>query len=291
MKGIIMAGGTGSRLYPLTLGVSKHLLPIYDKPMIYYPLSVLMLAGIRDILLITTPQDQNAYQRLLGDGSAYGIHLHYALQAHPEGIAQALMIGEHFIGNDRVALILGDNFYFGESFSAKLEKAAARSEGATVFAYKVSNPQEFGVIHFDADMNALSLEEKPTSPQSDYAVTGLYFYDNQAVTLAKSIQKSARGELEVTSLNLNYLNKNQLHVELLGRGFAWLDTGTHDNLLEASHLVHAIEKRQGLKIACLEEIAFNKGWLSQPELLSRAELLRQTEYGRYLKQLALGAAL
>ena len=286
IKGILLAGGTGSRLYPVTLGVSKQLLPIYDKPMVYYPLSILMLAGIQDILLITTPHDQSAYQRLLGDGSAFGLNISYAIQDKPAGIAQALQIGAKFIAGGRIALALGDNFFFGESFSAKLEKAINRTEGATVFAYKVRNPEAFGVIEFDSKMNAISLQEKPIFPQSDYAVTGLYFYDEQAVSIANSIKPSARGELEITSINISYLSNNQLHVELLGRGFTWLDTGTHENLLEASHLVHAIEKRQGLKIACLEEIAFNKGWLNSTQLLERAHLLQQTSYGQYLYNLA-----
>ena len=285
IKGILLAGGTGSRLYPVTLGVSKQLLPIYDKPMLYYPLSVLMLAGIRDILVITTAHDQSAYQRLLGDGHYFGLNLSYAIQETPAGIAQALLIGETFIDEGPVALVLGDNFFFGQGFSAKLEAAAKRTEGATVFAYKVHNPEAFGVIEFDQHMKAVSLQEKPTQPRSNYAVTGLYFYDKQAVNIAKSIKPSARGELEVTCVNLSYLSNNQLHVELLGRGFAWLDTGTHDNLLEAAHLVQTIEKRQGQKIACLEEIALYKGWLSPELLRERVQLLQQTHYGQYLNHL------
>ncbi|MFS6938059.1 glucose-1-phosphate thymidylyltransferase RfbA [Neisseria animaloris] len=285
MKGIVLAGGTGTRLYPVTRGVSKQLLPVYDKPMIYYPLSVLMLAGIRDILVITTPEDMGSYQRLLGDGGNFGINLSYAAQPGPDGLAQAFLIGKSFIGNDNVCLILGDNIYFGESFSRKLEHAAARRNGATVFAYQVSDPARFGVVEFDNNFKAVSIEEKPQHPKSHYAVTGLYFYDNDVVEMAAQIKPSARGELEITDINRMYLETGRLNVELLGRGFAWLDTGTHDSLLEAAHFVHTIEKRQGLKIACLEEIAFNKGWLNKETLAKHIKPLAQTGYGRYLQRL------
>lgn len=285
MKGIVLAGGTGTRLYPVTRGVSKQLLPVYDKPMIYYPLSVLMLAGIRDILVITTPEDMGSYQRLLGDGSNFGINLSYAAQPRPDGLAQAFLIGKSFIGNDNVCLILGDNIYFGEGFSRKLEHAAARRSGATVFAYQVSDPARFGVVEFDNNFKAVSIEEKPQHPKSHYSVTGLYFYDNDVVEMAAQIKPSARGELEITDINRMYLEAGRLNVELLGRGFAWLDTGTHDSLLEAAHFVHTIEKRQGLKIACLEEIAFNKGWLDKETLAEHIKPLAQTGYGRYLQRL------
>ncbi|WP_107928813.1 glucose-1-phosphate thymidylyltransferase RfbA [Neisseria animaloris] len=285
MKGIVLAGGTGTRLYPVTRGVSKQLLPVYDKPMIYYPLSVLMLAGIHDILVITTPEDMGSYQRLLGDGGNFGINLSYAAQPGPDGLAQAFLIGKSFIGNDNVCLILGDNIYFGEGFSRKLEHAAARRNGATVFAYQVSDPARFGVVEFDNNFKAVSIEEKPQHPKSHYAVTGLYFYDNDVVEMAAQIKPSARGELEITDINRMYLETGRLNVELLGRGFAWLDTGTHDSLLEAAHFVHTIEKRQGLKIACLEEIAFNKGWLDKETLAEHIKPLAQTGYSRYLQRL------
>ncbi|MDR5899468.1 glucose-1-phosphate thymidylyltransferase RfbA [Halomonas vilamensis] len=285
MKGIILAGGSGSRLYPITLGVSKQLLPIYDKPMIYYPLSVLMLAGIQDILIITTPDDQASFQRLLGDGSRFGISLSYAVQPSPEGLAQAFTIGEKFIGNDSVCLVLGDNIFYGQGFTPKLRQATAIPKGATVFGYQVKDPERFGVVAFDAEQRAISIEEKPEKPRSHYAVTGLYFYDNDVVEIAKQVKPSARGELEITSINQAYLERGDLHVELLGRGFAWLDTGTHESLLEAAQFVETIEKRQGYKIACLEEIAFNQGWLSNEEMVRLSKPLEKSGYGAYLQQL------
>lgn len=286
MKGIVLAGGSGTRIYPLTKGVSKQLLPIYDKPMVYYPLSVLMLAGVQDILLITTPEDQASFFRLLGDGSAFGINLSYAVQPSPDGLAQAFVIGEEFIGNDSVCLVLGDNIFYGQGFSPLLHKAAARQSGATVFGYQVRDPERFGVVEFDAQRRAVSIEEKPFKPKSQYAVTGLYFYDNDVVDIAKQVQPSARGELEITCVNRAYLERGDLNVEVLGRGFAWLDTGTHESLLEAGMFVETIEKRQGFKIACLEEVAFNNGWLSGHELTNIGQSLSKNSYGQYLLALA-----
>lgn len=285
MKGIVLAGGSGSRLYPITRGVSKQLLPVYDKPMIYYPLSVLMLAGIKDILIITTEEDQAAFQRLLGDGSDFGINLSYEIQPKPEGLAQAFIIGEKFIGKDSVCLVLGDNVFYGQGFSPLLKSAANRSSGATVFGYRVQDPERFGVVEFDASGTALSIEEKPENPKSHYAVTGLYFYDNEVVDIAKSIKPSKRGELEITSINQVYLNRGRLSVELLGRGFAWLDTGTYNSLLEAGSFVQTIEHRQGYKIACLEEIALKNGWLSAEQVYDRAKSMSKNSYGDYLLNL------
>lgn len=289
MKGIILAGGSGTRLYPITKGVSKQLLPIYDKPMVYYPLSVLMLAGIRDILLISTPEDIAGFQRLLGDGSEFGINLQYAVQPSPDGLAQAFMIGEEFIGKDPVCLVLGDNIFYGQGFSPMLRAAASRATGATVFGYQVKDPERFGVVEFDQQKRAISIEEKPKKPKSHFAVTGLYFYDNDVIEIAKNVKPSERGELEISCINSAYLERGDLNVEVLGRGFAWLDTGTHESLLEAGLFVETIEKRQGYKIACLEEIAFNNGWLDAASLQRIGQSLSKNSYGQYLLSLSEGA--
>lgn len=282
MKGIVLAGGSGTRLYPVTLGISKQLIPIFDKPMIYYPISVLMLAGIKDILIITTREDQSNYIRCLGDGRNFGINLTYATQDNPNGVAEAFIIGKDFIGNDRVALALGDNIFWGSSFVDLLRKASSNEKGATVFGYQVKNPECFGVIEFDNDKKVIGIEEKPKIPKSNFAVTGLYFYDNNVIDIVKEILPSARAEIEITSINEIYLKRKDLYVELLGRGFAWLDTGNHQTLLQAANFVEAIESRQGYKIACLEEIGFKNGWLTKERLQSRAELLKKTSYGQYL---------
>ena len=282
MKGIILAGGSGTRLYPITRGVSKQLLPIYDKPMIYYPLSTLMLAGIQDILIITTEEDNASFQRLLGDGSNFGILLNYAVQPSPDGLAQAFLIGEKFIGNDKVCLVLGDNIFYGQSFIKILQNAVAREYGATVFGYQVKDPERFGVVEFDSEMRAVSIEEKPSKPKSNYAVTGLYFYDNRVIDFAKKVKPSVRGELEITDLNDMYLKEGTLNVELLGRGFAWLDTGTHESLHEASSFVQTIQNVQGLKVACLEEIALRNGWLSKEEAIKNALPMKKNDYGQYI---------
>ena len=285
MKGIILAGGSGTRLYPITRGVSKQLLPVYDKPMIYYPLSVLMLAGIRDILVITTPEDNASFKRLLGDGSDFGIAISYAVQPSPDGLAQAFIIGEEFIGNDNVCLVLGDNIFYGQSFTQTLKQAAAKTHGATVFGYQVKDPERFGVVEFDDNFNALSIEEKPQQPKSDWAVTGLYFYDQRVVEFAKQIKPSARGELEISDLNQMYLEDGSLSVQLLGRGFAWLDTGTHESLHEAASFVQTVQNIQDLQIACLEEIAWRNGWLSDEKLEELARPMAKNQYGQYLLRL------
>ena len=288
MKGIILAGGSGTRLYPLTKAISKQIMPIYDKPMIYYPLSTLMLAGIREILIISTPRDLPTFQELLGDGSQLGLEMHYAVQEYPRGLAEAFIIGEEFIGDDSVAMVLGDNIFYGQSFSKILKEAASRDKGATIFGYYVKDPSEYGVVEFDENGMAISIEEKPKYPKSNYAVPGLYFYDNDVVQIAKSVKPSARGEIEITSINNEYLRRGDLHVETLGRGFAWLDTGSHDNLLEAANFVATFQKRQGMYVSCIEEIAFRRGFINKDQLLALAQPLLKTAYGQYLVDVANG---
>lgn len=287
-KGIVLAGGSGTRLHPITKGVSKQLLPVYDKPMIYYPISVLMLAGIKEILVISTPEDMSGYQRLLGDGSDFGVEIEYAIQPSPDGLAQAFLIGEDFIGDSNIALVLGDNIFYGQNFTENLKAATSKDNGATIFGYHVKDPERFGVADFDTDGKVTSIEEKPKNPKSNFAVTGLYFYDNDVIEIAKGIKPSVRGELEITDINNAYQNRGDLTVELLGRGFAWLDTGTHDSLIEAGQFVQTVEHRQGLKIACLEEIAFHQGWITKEKLLKQAQALKKTNYGEYLAKVAGG---
>ncbi|MBR2906360.1 MAG: glucose-1-phosphate thymidylyltransferase RfbA [Lentisphaeria bacterium] len=288
MKGIVLAGGAGTRLHPITRGVSKQLLAVYDKPMVYYPISVLMLAGIREILIITTPEDQSSFQRLLGDGSRFGVEFTYAVQPRPEGLAQAFLIGKDFIGKDSVALILGDNIFYGANLSRLVRTAASKEKGATVFGYYVCDPERFGVVEFDAEGRAVSIEEKPKNPKSNYAVTGLYFYDNDVVSIAENIKPSARGELEITSVNNEYLKRGDLHVETLGRGYAWLDTGTHESMLDAANFIHTVEVRQGLQVACLQEIAFENKWLTAAEVRAGIQDMLKTEYGQYLMRITEG---
>lgn len=288
MKGIVLAGGAGTRLHPITRGVSKQLLAVYDKPMIYYPISTLMLAGIREIMIITTPEDQSSFQRLLGDGSRFGVEFTYAVQPRPEGLAQAFIIGKEFIGKESVCLVLGDNIFFGANLSTLLRRSAAQEKGATVFGYYVCDPERFGVVEFDAQGKAISIEEKPENPKSNYAVVGLYFYDNDVVSIAENIKPSARGELEITAVNNEYLKRGTLHVETMGRGYAWLDTGTHESMLNAANFIHTIETRQGLQVACLQEIAFENGWLTAREIREGNDDLLKTEYGQYLMRITEG---